>query len=93
MIKTLNKKSGDDYILGGENIRVKDYLDKCLKIRKKKSLPIRIPIKILEILNNISLKKIRTLNSIVKSPPENIYASSQKAIKNLNLRVSKLNDL
>lgn len=83
-------KIGSDYILGGENITAENYLREIERIKQKKFLPIRIPIGLLKLVTIINIPQFKLIDFIVKNPPENMCMDSQRAIKDLGLKISKL---
>jgi len=91
MISAMNKgKRGDDYILGGENITVENYLRKTLRMKGRIFFPFRIPVFLLKMIALIKIPQLKVIDFIAKNPPKNICVNSQKAIKNLKLRITKL---
>lgn len=91
MINAINReKVGNDYILGGENITVENYLRDVLRIKGRTFLPIRFPLFLLRIISTMRVPKINLIDFIVKNPPEDICVNSQRAIKDLGLKISKL---
>ena len=91
MISAINKgKIGDDYMLGGENITVENYLRETLRIKGKFFFPFRIPVFLLRMIALIKIPQFKVIDFIAKNPPENICVNSQKAIKNLGLRIARL---
>ena len=93
MINAMNKgKTGNDYILGGENLTVENYLRDALRMKGRMFIPIRFPIFLFKIISKMKIPKIKIIDFIVKSPPEDICVNSQRAINDLGLVVSRLSD-
>lgn len=91
MISAMNRgKTGDDYILGGENIIVENYLRESLRIRGRIFFPFRIPVFLLKMIALIKIPQFKVIDFIAKNPPENICVNPQKAVKNLGLRIARL---
>ena len=79
MINTMhNGKIGGNYILGGQNITVGKYIREIERIKKRKFLPIRIPLGLLKL---VSIQ-----------PPVEICFSSKRAVSDLGLKIDKLSD-
>lgn len=76
-------KAGEEYILGGENITVGNYLRLASQRLKRKVFPVRVPFFIFRVLSQ--LKRFIALppivNLISQAPPGNMCFSSEKARK------------
>lgn len=91
MISVINReKAGNDYILGGENITVENYLRETLRIRGRIFFPFRIPVFLLKMIALIKIPQFKVIDFIAKNPPEDICVNPQKAVKNLGLRIARL---
>lgn len=91
MVNVLNKgKTGEDYILGGENITVGNYLHEVARIKQITLLPLRIPISFVKFISRLPVPGHKLLYSIANVPPVDMCFSSQKAVKNLGLKITKL---
>ena len=74
-------KSGEEYILGGENITSRNYLKALMKKRKEKVFPFRIPVfpfKIIFLFKNI-FKLPPIISIIARNIPGDRFFSSKKA--------------
>ncbi|NQU83433.1 MAG: NAD-dependent epimerase/dehydratase family protein [Parcubacteria group bacterium] len=91
MINTINReKTDNDYILGGENTTVENYLQEALRVKGRIFLPIRFPMFLLKIISMMKVFKINLIDFIVNNPPEDICANSQRAINDLGLEITRL---
>jgi len=87
------KNLDQDYLLGGENLSVEEYLRQALAIKGKFLIPIRIPIIVLKAISLLKIPQLGLINFVAHNPPENIYVNPQKAINDLGLKISRLQDL
>lgn len=78
-------RSGEEYILGGENITTGEYLSSIAKILNKRVFPFRIPIFLFKAFLAIGLfiPLPPIVKLIAKNPPTDLYISSAKAQKEL----------
>lgn len=89
MINAMSKgKAGEDYILGGENLTVENYLRAVLKIKGRVFFPLRIPLCLLKIVSLIKITRFEMINFIVKNPPEDICVNPQRAVDHLGLKIA-----
>lgn len=89
---TTKGKAGENYILGGENITVENYLRQALRIKGRAFLPVRFPTFLLKIISLLNIPKLNFINFIAKNPPGDICVNSQKAVDHLRLKITKLKD-
>ena len=93
MVNIINKeKVENDYILGGENISVENYLRAVLKIKGRVFFPLKIPLCLLKIVSLIKIPQFEMINFIAKDPPEDICVNPQRAVDHLGLKITKLED-
>lgn len=93
MVNAMKKgKNGDDFILGGENITVENYLREIARIKRRVYLPLRIPVGFLKLISLLKIPQLGIIDFIANNPPEDMGLSSQKAIKDLGLKVGSLKD-
>ena len=85
VLAALNGKPGEGYILGGENIAVKDYLKAASKRAGKSAPDFRIPFWILKLVSFFGwvLPLPRLVKMISKNRPVDLCFSSKKAGKDL----------
>lgn len=94
MVKAVGRKNlGKDYLLGGENVSVGEYLRQALAIKGRLLAPIRIPIIVLKAIGLLKIPQLDLINFVAKNPPENIYVNPQNAVHDLGLKISRLQDL
>jgi nucleoside-diphosphate-sugar epimerase len=88
LIKLIKLEKKGDYILGGFNITVDDYLE-LLKVSKWP----RVPYWLIILLNKFVLLLPGILKEIVRSPLDSMNFSSIKAKKELKYKVSRVNNI
>jgi nucleoside-diphosphate-sugar epimerase len=76
-------KVGNDYILGGRNVSVDEYLDEMCRLKKIKKFPFRIPLFLFKFLAFFRLPMFKIVQTIAKSPPCDLCFDSTKARKEL----------
>lgn len=74
-------KRGSDYILGGRNMKVDDYLNEMCRLKKIKKFPLRFPIFLFKFIAFFNLPIFKIAYIIAKSPPQDICFDSSKARK------------
>jgi len=85
LLAAYNGNSGEEYILGGENITAQGYLKALTDRTKKKVLPLRVPVfpfRVIYLFRNI-LKLPPVISIIVQNITKDYFLSSKKAKKKL----------
>ena len=88
LVKLIKSEKKGDYILGGFNIKVDDYLE-LLKVLKWP----RVPYWLIVLLNKFVFLLPGILKELVKSPLGNMNFSSKKAKKELKYKISEFNNI
>jgi len=88
LIKIIKSEKKGDYILGGFNIRVDDYLE-LLKVLRWP----RVPYWLIILLSKFVFLLPVILKELIKSPLDSMNFSSTKAIKELKYKISGLNNI
>ncbi|HPJ17007.1 MAG TPA: SDR family oxidoreductase [Candidatus Woesebacteria bacterium] len=94
MILAMKKaKAREDYLLVGQNIFAKDYLERFSRICKTNYCRVRIPEIVLKIIKNVPWFSIYPiwLKNLLVSIPKNMNFSNKKAVRHFNFKIeSKL---
>lgn len=85
-------KKGDDYILGGVNITVDNYLKEIAKIKKIKRFPFRFPLFIFKFISLFKLPGLKIFELIAQNPPQDLCFDSRKAQNTLGLKIRSIKD-
>jgi dihydroflavonol-4-reductase len=78
---------GQDYLLTGENLKIKDFIKKMEKTYHQKSLPLRMPIFIIKLLAIIPIKWPSLVYDIAKNGMPNVWFSNKKATQELGYKI------
>jgi len=93
LVKALTTRNlANDYILGGENISVENYLRQALKIKGRLFLPVRFPLFLLKLVSLFRIKQATVINFVAKNPPEDIYVNPQRAVDHFGLKITRIQD-
>jgi nucleoside-diphosphate-sugar epimerase len=79
--------NGQDYLLTGENLKIKDFIKKMEKIYHQKSLPLRIPIFMIKLLTIIPINWPKLVYDIAQNGMANVWFSNKKAVQELGYKV------